>query len=185
MNTPPIETISFLTVIVIAILGGFWQFIKKAGENKNRYQKDVQSLRSIIIASELLPNVVQLIEKVESHRTTGNISDIERILSDYSFALDLKNLVNSSQNITEIENLYLGTTNFAFKCAYDLLLAAILPVVTLIWLFLDTYWEYFIPIIIFSTIVMVIKALFDVLKYTKNLRAFIKKDDEIRFGRSE
>lgn len=184
MTTPPIEIISFLTVVILALLGGFWQFTKKAGENKSRFQQDVESIRSIIIASELLPQVVQLIEKVEVKRK-GETEGIEQILSDYSFAYDLKKLVRSSHDITEVENLYLKTTSLAFKCAYDLLIAAALPAITLVWLFIDVFWEYFIPLAIISTLIIVIKTIVDVLKYTKNFSDFIQKDNEIRLGRSE
>jgi len=185
LTQPPIETVSLLTVVVAALLGGFWQFIKKASENKTQFQQDVESIRSIIIASEILPQIVQLIEKVEAERDEGETGDIEQILSKFSFASDLKHLARSSHDIAEVENLFLGTTSLAFRCAYDLLIAAALPGATVVWLFIDRFWEYFVPLAIISTLIIFIKTTVDVLKYTRNLSQLIQKDNEIRLGRSE
>lgn len=179
-----IQTLSLLVVVLVALLGGFWQFVKKAGDNKTRYQQDVISMRSIIISSELVPQIVQLIEKVEAERGQRGSRDIEQILSKSSFAYTMQYIARTMGKINEIDNLYLVTIRLAFTCAYDLLLASVIPAVSIIWLFVDRYWEHFIPLVIFSGLIIVFKIIVDILRYTRNIGRFIEKDNEIRLGRS-
>lgn len=86
--------------------------------------------------------------------------------------------------INELEGLYLRTIDCAFKCAYDMLILAIVPGITILWVFIDLHWEYFIPLILLFGVVILIKAAFDIIIYTRTLRRFIEKDNEIRLQRS-
>lgn len=178
-----IETLGVLIVILVALLGGFWQFVKIANKNKVQYQQDAMAMRSTIVSSELVPHLVLLIEKVEGERSISKRNSIEQILSRSSFAFP-QIITRAIGKINDVKTVYLQTIKSAFKCAYDLLIMSVLPALTIVWIFLDVYWEQFILLSLFGGSAILIKTIYDVLKYTSAVRQFIDKDNEIRLGRS-
>lgn len=178
------QIIGILILVSGAFLGGYWKFLKVAGNNKIRYQQDAIAMRSIIVSSELVPQIVSLIEKVEAERVQSQKETIEQILSRSSFAYPIQSIPRIISKTNEVDVLYLRTVSSAFRCAYDLLIATAIPILSAVWLFLDVYWDQFIPLILFAGAIILIKTVYDVLRYTNAIRQFIDKDNEIRLGRS-
>lgn len=178
------QLVGILFAAVVALLGGFWKFLKLAGNNKTRFQQDALAMRSIILSSELVPQIVSLIEKVEIERGQTRGEAIEQILSRSSFAYPIQSTARTMSKMNDVDTLYLRTVSLAFRSAYDLLIATFLPALTLLWLFIGVYWDQFVLLILFGSFVMTIKTIFDVYKYTNAVKQFIDKDNEIRLGRS-
>lgn len=177
------QVVGVLLVASGALLGGYWKFLKIANNNKSRYQQDALTMRSIILSSELVPQIVSLIEKVETERVQSRSEAIEQILSRSSFAYPIQSTARIMSKINDTDTLYLRTVSIAFKCAYDLLIAAALPALTLAWLYVNAYWNQFVVLMIFGGVLITVKNIYDVLRYTNAVKQFIDKDNEIRLGR--
>lgn len=181
-----VAIVGVLIVVLVALIGAFWKMVGIAGDNKSRYEQDINATRSLVISRDVIPEIISLIEKVEIEKGLRPGQGLEDILSpsQSSFAHSLRRVIQSMSPINELEGLYLRTIDRAFKCAYDMLVMAIIPGITILWIFVDLYWEHFIPLIVLAGVIILIKAIFDILAYTRTVRRFIDKDNEIRLGRS-
>ena len=177
---------SVLILVLAGLIGAFWKLIKTAGDNKSRYEQDITSTRALVISRDVIPEIISLIEKVEVEKGLRPAQSLEEILSpsQSGFAHSLRRVIQPMSPINELEGLYLKVIDCAFRCAYDMLIMAFLPGVTILWVFIDLYWEHFITCIAIFGVVILIKAVFDIVIYTRTLRRFIEKDNEIRLGRS-
>lgn len=179
-----VEVLGLLLIVLVALLTAFWKLLNKAGENKSKYQMDVLASRGTVISRDAIPQIIDLIEKVQKTQSLDQSKTPEQILEEATYGYSLQKIVSSISKINELDALYLKTISLAFTCAYDLLLAAILIGISIVWLFVNLYWEYFIPLVIFAGLIILIKSAFNILQYTRNLRSFIQKDNELRLGRS-
>jgi hypothetical protein len=180
-----LEILSVLILILAGIIGAFWKLISKASENKSSYHTVINATQSVVLSRDVIPAIISLIEKVEHERDLNRGQGLEEILSHSQSSLShyLQRVLQPLNPIKELEALYLRTIDYAFTCAYDMLGMAILPAITIIWLFVDTCWDYFIPLVLLTGLIILIKTVFDILRYTQTLRRFINKDNEIRLAR--
>jgi hypothetical protein len=181
-----VEIIGVLILVLAALIGAFWKLVKISVDNKSKYEQDIKATRSLVISRDVIPEIISLIEKVEVEKGLRPGQSLEEVLSpsQSSFAHSLRRVIQPMSPINELEGLYLRAIDCAFKCAYDMLILAIVPGITILWVFIDLHWEYFIPLILLFGGVILIKAVFDILIYTRTLRRFIEKDNEIRLQRS-
>jgi len=179
-----IEILGLLLLILVTLLAAFWKLLNKAGENKSKYQMDVLASRGTVVSRDVVPQLIELIKRVEETRTLDQSQTLEEILEEATRGYSLQQIINKINEINDLEVLYLKTIALAFNCAYDLLLAAVLIGITIVWLFINQHWEYFIPLVIFAGLTILIKSIANILQYSGNLHLFIKKDNELRLGRS-
>lgn len=179
-----VEVLGLLLMVLVALLAAFWKLLNKAGENKSKYQLDVLAVRGTVLSRDVIPQLIELMQRVESIRMLDRSKTLEQILEKATHGYSLQQIVKRISEINDLDVLYLKAISLAFACAYDLLLAAVLMGISIVWLFVDQYWEYFIPLTIFAGLIILIKSIYNVLQYTRNLRAFIQKDNEMRLGRS-
>jgi len=179
-----IPLLGLLLTVLVALLAAFWKLLGKAGENKSKYQLDVLAVRATILSRDIIPRLVELIKKIDNERGLDPSKTVEQILEKATHGYSLQNIVKSISEVNDLEALYLKTISLAFVCAYDLLLAAVLIGAIIVWLFLNQFWEYFIPLSIFAGLIILIKSAYNILQYTRNLHRFIQKDNEMRLGRS-
>jgi len=179
-----VEVLGLLILILVALLAAFWKLLNKAGENKSKYQMDVLAARGTTISRDVVPQLITLMERVEKIRTLNQSKTLEEILEEATHGYSLQQIINKINEINDLDVLYLKTISLAFNCAYDVLLAAVLIGTTIVWLFVDRYWEFFIPLVVFAGLIILIKSIFNILQYSRNLHSFIKKDNELRLGRS-
>lgn len=181
-----LEIIGVLVAILVGLIGAFWKLITKASENKKQYENDLEATRSVVTSRDFIPEIAALIEKAVKEKENSPSLTLEEILGSLksTIAYPLRRVVLPLRPLNELEGLYLKTIDRAFDCAYDMLGIAVLPAIAIIWVFVDLYWEYFLPIISFAGVVILIKTILDVLNYTRTLRQFMRRDTEIRMGRS-
>ena len=181
-----VEIVGVLVVVLAALIGAFWKLIKIAVNNKSKYEQDINATRSLVISRDVIPEIISLIEKVEVEKGLRPAQSLEEILSpsQSSFAYSLQRVIQPMSPINELEGLYLKTIDCTFRCAYDMLMLAIVPGITILWVFIDFHWEYFAPLVLLFGVVILIKGIFDILIYTRTVHRFIEKDNEIRLGRS-
>lgn len=185
MITNWVEVVGILIAVLAALIGAFWKLISKASDNKSRFQRDLEAIKAIVVSKNVVPEIISLIERVEIQKGLRPGLSLEDIMSpsDSGFAYSLRRLLQSWNPIAEIERLYLEMVNCTFRCAYDMIGLATLPGITILWVFVDSFWEYFTPLVLLSGLIILIKAAFDVLSYTRTLHRFINKDNEIRLGK--
>jgi hypothetical protein len=179
-----IQLLSILIPVLAALLAAFWKLLDKIDKNKSKYQQDVLAVRGTVISEDVIPQLIELIEKVETERALDQSKTVEQILEKAIHGHSIQQIVKRINEVNDMDILYIKTISLSFACAYDLLLVAVLTGVCIIWLFIDQYWEYFISLAIFAGLIILIKLIFNILQYTRNLHRFIQKDNEMRLGRN-
>jgi len=182
------QAVAILGTITGALLGGFWRFLRAVESNKKRYQNDAKAMRSLVLSSELVPQIISLMDKVEREKNIDPTASIEEILSRRTFAKPVEDIAKSATKTIEVDSLYFKIIDHGFKCAHDLLILAPLPVISVIWLYaydgeLTQPLIFLSCAIVFYLVAGSIKIIRDILKYTSAIRLFIEKDNEIRFGK--
>jgi hypothetical protein len=179
-----LQLLGILLPVLAALLAAFWKLLDKIDKNKSKYQQDVLAIRGTVIAGDVIPRLIGLIEKVETERTLDQSKTVEQILEKATYGHSMQQIVNRINELNDMDILYTRTIFLSFACAYDVLSAAVLTGICTLWLFIDQYWEYFISMVILAGLIILIKLVYDILQYTRNLNRFIQKDNEMRLGRN-
>lgn len=180
-----LQMLGILIPVLVALLAAFWKLVNKADNNKTKFQQDIMAARGTILSSEIIPQLIMLIEKVETERDMGNrMESIEDIIGRTTHGYSLQLIVKRINELNDLDILLTRTISFCFNCAYDMLLAAAIVGVCIIWLFVNQYWINFITIVTFAGFIILFKLVYDTLMYSKNVHRFIQKHNEIQLGRN-
>jgi len=180
-----VQMLGILIPIMAALLAAFWKLLNKADDNKTKYQQDVLAVRGTVISGDVIPQLIKLLEDVEAERELNRTESIESIIGRTTHGHSMQQIVKRINEINDLDILFTKTISLCFNCAYDTLLVASIVGAYLLWLFIDQYWSYFIPVAVFAGWIVLVKLVYDTLSYSRNIHRFIQKHSEMRLGRSQ
>jgi hypothetical protein len=177
--------LGILLPVMAALLAAFWKLMNKADDNKTKYQQDVLAVRGNVISGDVVPQLIKLLEDVETERDLDGSESIETIMGRATHGHSLQQIVKRINELNDLDILFMKTVSICFKCAYDMLLVAAIVGVCVLWVFVDQYWNYFIVMVAFSGLIILPKLIHDTLAYSRNIQRFIQKHSEMQLGRSQ
>jgi hypothetical protein len=74
-----------IVLIVISLIGAFWKLARHADETQKRYSLDISAMEAKIRSSQMLPEIIKLIQEVVSDKKTDPKASLERILSEEKY----------------------------------------------------------------------------------------------------
>jgi hypothetical protein len=175
--------LGILIPVMAALLAAFWKLLNKADENRTKYQQDVLAVRGTVISGDVIPQLIKLLEDIEGERELNRTQSIETIIGRATHGHSLQQIVKRINELNDLDILFMKTISVCFNCAYDMLLVASVVGVYLLWLFIDQYWNYFIPLAVFAGLIVLVKLIYDTLAYSRNIHRFIQKHSEMQLGR--
>jgi uncharacterized membrane protein len=180
-----LQILGILIPVIAALLAAFWKLINKADDNRTKYQQDVLAVRGTVVSGDVIPQLVKLIENVETERELNSTETIENIIGRTTHGHSLKQIVNRINELNDLDILLSKTVDSCFSCAYDMLLASAIVGICILWLFVDQYWSYFVTIALFAGFVVLSKVVYDILAYSRNIHKFIRRHNEMQLGRNQ
>jgi len=93
-------------LIVISLIGAFWKLARHADETQKRYSLDISAMEAKIRSSQMLPEIIKLIQEVVSDKKTDPKASLEKILSEEKYLQFIRNITKCENEIMEIKNSY-------------------------------------------------------------------------------
>ncbi len=181
-----LQLLALLLPLLAGLLAAFWKFVDKADKDKTKFQQDIMAVRGTVISGEIIPQLIKLIEDIETERELGGRNEsIENIIGRSTHGYSLQSFVKRINELNDMDVLLTKIVSYCFNCAYDFLFAAAVCGVFILWLFIDQYWTNFVIVVSFASLVIVLKLFYDTLTYTKSVHKFIQKHNELQLGRGQ
>ena len=173
------ESTTILAAATAALLGASWKLFSNLDDNRKTYRSDSDSLRAILISNELLPLLVAFSTQLDQVKQSDPSGGIEKVLERQESSRSIKQVVQVTRKIVEIERIVEMIIENCNRCGYDFLLLSSIPIVGIVLNFFDA------PIILYYAVAIILaafllKSISDFVKYRKGIRRLITKDSEIR-----
>jgi hypothetical protein len=172
------EATAVLVGITAGLLGASWKLFSSIDDNRTKYRDDSASLRAILITNELLPILVKFSSQLEQIRK-DDPSNVEKMLEGQESNRTMKQILQVTRKIIDIEDIIKDILVKCNDCAYDFILLAIISAAFIPTIYFEPELVYY-YIFVFVLAIILVKVAFDFVKYRKRIRLLIIKDNKIR-----
>jgi len=95
-----------IVLVVMGLIGAFWKLARHADDTQKRYSLDISAMEAKIRSSQMLPEIMKLIQEAVSDKKTDPKASLEKILSEEKYLQFIRNITKCENKIMEIKNSY-------------------------------------------------------------------------------
>ena len=124
-----------IIVVIMALIGAFWKLARHADDTQKKYAVDISAMEAKIRSSQMLPEVIRLMQEVVSDKKTDPKATLEKILSEEKYLRFIRNITQCENKIMEIKNSYKSLRDTISGLSRDMLYLALLisPLVSILY----------------------------------------------------